>query len=490
MSVVMFFLFLLILSLVTHYIRTWTYGRHEAVTFEMSFIIAFFSLMFLWRYGFNGTRGILLAVLTVMFVANAFLQWHFFIELQGKMDTALDKRFPEKKIDEETKKRRESLLTMASVAIMPSFSRFIEESKLFNNPGSLIGLIKSIMKRQRFQKKKYLMRECFAENLNLIGPCKPEIDSITNDKEKYVQGAVHVNDLALEYKSEKIGLISYDVLGFGAQLIIAAMMAYYLKNGTAASAASSPARTYAIAISAALFMALDLILRKIGFARDESVFYELSYVGMLMVLFRVLIPFLLGEAVSVLQWVLFAGYTALFLAVSFCYRSLDRTFHRRINLLFDKLIYNIPVESETDRIQRRFLGNLKTICEWTLDPFLSKEGSGWEKLFRKNEMWNKFCKIMEDKKRMPEMTADLIKDVLTDEGLKDLVRGEVFDIDFDGKRTAIVPDRDSLSLRDYPKEDEALEKKTGKKKSAVRVCNALSAAAFIAVFVLIAAGII
>ena len=88
------------------------------------------------------------------------------------------------------------------------------------------------------------------------------------------------------------------------------------------------------------------------------------------------------------------------------------------------------------------------------------------------------------------MTADLIKDVLTDDGLKDLVRGEVFDIEFDGKRTAIVPDRDSLSLRDYPKEDEALEKKTGKKKSAVRICNALSAAAFIAVFVLIAAGIV
>ncbi|MBP1555298.1 MAG: hypothetical protein J6U30_04405 [Oscillospiraceae bacterium] len=487
MSILMYYLFLLILSLVTHYIRTWTYGRHEAVTFEMSFIMAFFSLMFLWRYGFNGTRGILLAVLTVMFAANAFLQWHFFMELQDIMKKALDKRFSGEK-DEKTEKRKESLLTMASVSIMPSFSRFIEESKLFNNPGSLIGLIKSIMKRQRFQKKKYLMRECFAENLNLIGPCKPEIDSITSDEEKYVQGAVHVNDLALGYKSERIGLISYDVLGFGAQLIIAAMMAFYLKNGTTVSTASSPARTYAIAASAAVFMVLDLFLRVIGFARDESVFYELSYTGMLIVLFRVLITFLLGGSVSVLQWALLAGYAALFLAVSFCYRGLDKAFHKRINLLFDKLIYNIPVENETDRTQRRFLTNLKTICEWTLDPFLSKGENKWMSLLGNSDNMKKFRGIMEDKKRMPEMTADLIKDVLTDKGLKDLVRGEVFDIDYAGDKTEIRPDRESL--KKYPEEDQELETKIGKKRSAVNVCNALSAVAFIGVFVLIAIGII
>lgn len=485
MSILMFFLFLLILSLVTHYIRTWTYGRHEAVTFEMSFIMAFFSLMFLWRYGFNGTRVILLVVLTVMFAANAFLQWHFFMELQGIMKKALDKRFSGAN-DDETKTRKESLLTMASVSIMPSFSRFIEESKLFNNPGSLIGLIKSIMKRQRFQKKKYQMRECFAENLNLIGPCKPEIDSITSDEEKYVQGAVHVNDLALGYRSERIGLISYDVLGFGAQLIVAFML--YLRNGAEVLTDSSPAKTYAIAASAAAFMALDLFLRVIGFARDESVFYELSYTGMLLVLFRVLITFLLGGSVSVLQWALLAGYAALFLFVSFCYRSLDKAFHKRINLLFDKLIYNIPVENETDRIQRRFLTNLKTICEWTLDPFLNKGESGWMNLLGNSDNMKKFRGIMEDKKRMPEMTADLIKDVLTDKGLKDLVRGEVFDIDFAGEKTEIKPDRDSL--RNYPEEDKELEIRIGKKKSAVRVCDALSAAAFIGVFVLIACGII
>ena len=209
-----------------------------------------------------------------------------------------------------------------------------------------------------------------AENLNLIGPCKPEIDSITSDEEKYVQGAVHVNDLALGYRSERIGLISYDVLGFGAQLIVAFML--YLRNGAEVLTDSSPAKTYAIAASAAAFMALDLFLRVIGFARDESVFYELSYTGMLIVLFRVLLPFFYREEVSVLQWALLAGYAALFLFVSFCYRSLDKAFHKRINLLFDKLIYNIPVENETDRTQRRFLTNLKTICEWTLDPFLNK----------------------------------------------------------------------------------------------------------------------
>ena len=485
MWILMAFLFLLILSLVTHYIRTWTYGRHEAVTFEMSFIMAFFSLMFIWRYGLNGVRGILLVVLTVMFAANAFLQWHFFMELQDIMKKALDKRFSGAN-DEETKTRKDSLLTMASVSIMPSFSRFIEESKLFNNPGSLIGLIKSIMKRQRFQKKKYQMRECFAENLNLIGPCKPEIDSLTSDEEKYVQGAVHVNDLALGYRSERIGLISYDVLGFGAQLIVAFML--YLRNGAEVLTDSSPAKTYAIAASAAAFMALDLFLRKIGFARDESVFYEMSYTGMLIVLFRVLLPFFYREEVSVLQWALLAGYAALSLFVSFCYRSLDKAFHKRINLLFDKLIYNIPVENETDRTQRRFLTNLKTICEWTLDPFLSKGENRWMSFLGNSDNMKKFRRIMEDKKRMPEMTADLIKDVLTDKGLKDLVRGEVFDIGFAGKKTEIRPDRDSL--KQYPEEDKELETKIGKKKSAVNVCNALSAVAFTGVFVLIAMGII
>ena len=485
MWILMAFLFLLILSLVTHYIRTWTYGRHEAVTFEMSFIMAFFSLMFIWRYGLNGVRGILLVVLTVMFAANAFLQWHFFMELQDIMKKALDKRFSGAN-DEETKTRKDSLLTMASVSIMPSFSRFIEESKLFNNPGSLIGLIKSIMKRQRFQKKKYQMRECFAENLNLIGPCKPEIDSITSDEQKYVQGAVHVNDLALGYRSERIGLISYDVLGFGAQLIVAFML--YLRNGAEVLTDSSPAKTYAIAASAAAFMALDLFLRKIGFARDESVFYEMSYTGMLIVLFRVLLPFFYREEVSVLQWALLAGYAALSLFVSFCYRSLDKAFHKRINLLFDKLIYNIPVENETDRTQRRFLTNLKTICEWTLDPFLSKGENRWMSFLGNSDNMKKFRRIMEDKKRMPEMTADLIKDVLTDKGLKDLVRGEVFDIGFAGKKTEIRPDRDSL--KQYPEEDKELETKIGKKKSAVNVCNALSAVAFTGVFVLIAMGII
>ena len=40
-----------------------------------------------------------------------------------------------------------------------------------------------------------------------------------------------------------------------------------------------------------------------------------------------------------------------------------------LNELFDHLIDNISVEKETDRTKRRFLSNLKTICEWTLEPF-------------------------------------------------------------------------------------------------------------------------
>ena len=497
----MFFLLLLTLILITHFVRTWAFNRHEAVTFEASAITTLAAVMIVWRYGVSGIRIAVLAVFAVMFVLNALLQWHFFMELQDVIEKAFSKRLTGETRRDETIKG--VLQTMASVAIMPSFSRFIEESKLFNNPGSMIGLIKSIMKRQRFQKKKYLMRECFAENLNLIGPCKPEIDDMMNDSEQFVRGAVHSDRLALGYKSEIMGLVSYDVLGFGAMIILSAMLVYCLRHPQLPVAQYfTPAGAAWMAVSVLLFIALGFCLRRIGFARDESVYYEFSYTAMLVVLFRVMSPMLAGKPVPDLQWALLAGYCVLFLVVSWRYRSLNKAFHSRINALFDYLTYNISVETETDRIERRFLGNLKTICEWTSEPFSGiRRGREWIR-FRRTGKWSEFESIMDEKKKMPELTAALVRDVLSSPDLDILADESVFLLP-SGKAEEAEAARKKKELRpgeasshdvkkrdDYLEEDRKLEGKIRKSLTVVRVFNWISVAAFAAVFVLIGCGIL
>ena len=121
------------------------------------------------------------------FLINAFAQYHFFDKLQDRIISAVLIRSPYFsnifKSDKKNKYKKEKqlvrcIIQIGSKAIMPSFSRFIEESLFFNNPGGFIGIVKSLLSRKRFQKKKYLMRECFADNLNLIGPCIPQIDSM------------------------------------------------------------------------------------------------------------------------------------------------------------------------------------------------------------------------------------------------------------------------------------------------------------------------
>lgn len=497
MTYVMFFLLLLALILITHFVRTWAFNRHEAVTFESSAITTLFALMGIWCYGANCVRIAVLAAFAAMFVLNALLQWHFFLELQDVINNAFKKRFEE---DNPLKKK---LQTMASVAIMPSFSRFIEESKLFNNPGSMIGLIKSIMKRQRFLKKKYQMRECFAENLNLIGPCKPEIDEMLNDSVHVVPSAIHANRLALGYKSEIKGLISYDVLGFGAHILLTVMLVYYLRHPQAAVLQNfTPETLIWVALSVLAFIALGFYLRRIGFARNESVFYEFSYTGMLVVIIRVGSLVLAGKTVTDLQWSLLSGYCLLFVLVSHRYKSLNKAFHGRINLLFDYLIYNIPIETETDRTQRRFLSNLKIICEWTIEPFSGIiRGKEWFR-FRATGKWEKFEKIMDEKKKMPELTADLIRKVLDREELSILADEAVFSLP-SGDTAESEVCREKKELRqgsaskhdidrrsEYLKKDRELEQKIRTNLVAVRFFNWISVAAFFAVFFLIGWGIL
>ena len=148
-------LFFNIIVLGTHYIRTWAFNRHEAMTFECSSAAFLISLMMMIRYGVTIRLLVVAIVLLIAFAANAFAQWHFYMVLQDIIKEAFERKSKLLRDQENAGYINNILQTMASVAIMPSFSRFIEESKLFNNPGGFIGLIKSVMKRQRFQKKNY-----------------------------------------------------------------------------------------------------------------------------------------------------------------------------------------------------------------------------------------------------------------------------------------------------------------------------------------------
>ena len=365
------FLFAIVFG--THYIRTWAFNRHEAITFECSSTAFLISILVIVRCGYTKRFGIIAACLLIAFIANAFSQWHFYMVLQRIIEKAFATKSDRLKKQEDAYYINNILQTMASVAIMPSFSRFIEELKMFNNPGNIIGLVKSIMKRQRFQKKKYLMRECFAENVNMIGPCKPTIDSMVYDPKHIVSSAIHANDLALGYSDEKKGLFSYDILGFGGLFVLwynlaanLASLSVESKTGTISAAA--------IALIAMLgFTCICHILRHFGFARYESITYELSCTVLMTASFFVFMDIVSPDGFSRKECYILALLLFLFLTASFINRKTDKALHKDINNKFEEIIYHIPPDSETNRTKRKFLNNLKFISEWVVVPFPGDE---------------------------------------------------------------------------------------------------------------------
>ncbi len=412
--VIIIFCFFAVLIFGTHYVRTWAFNRHEAITFESSSITALISLLLIWKYGATVRSVGLFVLLLVMFAANAFVQWHFYMELQVIIRKAFERRAEYLKSQGFSSFVNDTLLTMASVAIMPSFSRFIEESKFFNNPGSFIGLIKSLLKRQRFQKKKYLMRECFAENVNLIGPCKPEIDDMMRDEKHVVPGAIHANDLALGYKQEVIGLVSYDVLGFGALIIIVSLLiyGYYHSFETGFLPYSTAVKVLLMSLTAMAFTFVSHILRHFGFARYESFCYELAFTGLVIAAFRVYCLYFDG-IVRPVHYVVLLIYFILFVILSYTNKHFDRSLHSDINKLYEKIIYNTSLETETERTKRRFLTNLKTISEWAVVPFPgSRKRSEFLGRFMVTKKFRKFEEINRKKQDMAQCTHELIEQVV------------------------------------------------------------------------------
>ena len=426
------FIFLFVLIFGTHALRSWAFSRYEAVTFECSSAALTIAVLMMIRCGASRHLVMITLALLVSFIANAFSQWHFYMRLQEVIEKAFSGRSSCLRDDKQKHSIDEKLRTMASVAVMPSFSRFIEESKLFNNPGSFIGLIKSIMKRQRFQKKKYVMRECFAENVNLIGPCRPCIKlSVQPDGEKGAEGpasllvptAVHANDLALDYPDEKKGLFSFDVLGFGGFALI-----WYAMN-VIPSGSSFPAppagRALLTAAAVAATALLTSLLRHLAFARYESYSYELSFSALLAAAFSVFTGLNGGEANTAEGYVCLAVAAAAFLLSSFVNHSADRALHRHIGGVFDCLIGKLSLETETQRAKRTFLSNLKTISEWTVVPFPDAgKLSGMASALMFTPSLKEFDRKNRQKRNMPSLTEALVDEVVPE------FSGEVTEADF------------------------------------------------------------
>ena len=372
------FIYLLILTFATHFIRTFAFSRHEGVTFECSIITVVISYVQIIENGLSWLTLGQFLIFLFFFIFNAFSQHKYYLKLQTRIDDAFGKRAVVLSDDWKKDFITDNLKTLASVAIMPSFSRFIEESKYFNNSGNIIGLTKTIMRRSRFQKRKYLMREKFSDCINYIGPCKATVELTIDDKHNDdVSDAVLPNDLALDFKDEKWGLFDFDVSGFGAMLILFIGISLY--NATPEIFPATMNFTVPLFVHIIVLVGIILlthILRIMAFARYESLPYEIVFVSLIIasyLFFQSYKTILSNLFLASGRWAwislgIFLLFFILFLAVSLINYSMDKKLHKRINKVFDTIITDIAYRNETFRVQRKFLEHLKYISEWAITP--------------------------------------------------------------------------------------------------------------------------
>lgn len=373
-------LYLLPLIFGTHFIRTAAFNRYEAVTYECSFAAVLLSTLLIIRQGWSWLLLAMVAVFMLGFIGNAMVQKHFFKALQQRINDSFSCKDGYQKNKKDV---LDELQALAAVSIMPSFSRFIEDSKLFNNPGSFIGLLKSLMKRQRFQKKKYLMRECFADNANLIGFAMPVIRRASTEESIQSGGedrpnlprVMEANDLALVDKDEKTGLISFDILGFGALLGIWAVL---VQRRWLPGAMNWGTGLVLAAVLLVLSFASN-ILRRVAFGRIESFFYELNFSALVGISFFIFAERMSGSLVSLAGWMIFAFSLLMFTAASILRRLADNKAHKRIKEKISLIVDGIRPDSEVNRTRRRFLNNLRLVSEWAALPYAKngvKTGKG------------------------------------------------------------------------------------------------------------------
>lgn len=370
-AIIVIFFYLVVLILISHYLRTWAYGRHEAITFECSASAAFISLFLIWYYGASLFTVLLFVITLVMLAANAFAQWHFYMKLQGRIDAAFRKKRAAC-TNAERKNAFAILRAMASIAIMPSFSRSIEESRVLNNQAGFIGLLKTLMKRQRFQKKKYLMRDCFSDNLNLLGPCKPvykaDESGISSKPEDPVSEVVHPEDFALSEKDERTGLLTFDLLGFGAMLLVLAMLLFIHFEPAAFSDQIShghPGIVFLL-VSSVLLTVFISFLRHYAFARYESVFYELTFGTFLIASLMALHSLFESGCILPVPWMAALITLLIFVILSAINKSINRKFLKELNKQFDGMTKSIVPDTVLKQTIRKFIYNLQDISEWAL----------------------------------------------------------------------------------------------------------------------------
>ena len=267
------FLVILVIVFAPHFVRTVLFGRYEAVTYECNVVAFLVSYFFLVKY--NSFWPII--VFLILLVASGVAQFYFYMKLQK---TVL-KIFSKKKKKEERNERNDRFLDMIKImvccTIVPSFSRFIEESNPFNNPGNFIGLIKTYMKRKRFHKKKYLIRDVSADMINSIGYGKatPKKGSDVNDFNFVEIKTYEPEEFALDKKNEIAGLVAFDGTGFGAIAILTVFLLLFLKDNAGNAAWSVINRsTWPFGIIFLIFPIIIWFFRYIAFANREYIQWE------------------------------------------------------------------------------------------------------------------------------------------------------------------------------------------------------------------------
>ena len=375
-------IYLLIIVYGTHFLRSRAFNRYEGVTFECSFITVLIAPLLIWKYGFSVWLIVFFAVSAVLFTANGLAQRKYYDKLQERIAKAVEIRTgkdgKEEGRNEETLAGR--LKKLGAASIMPSFSTFIEESRFFKKQGGLIGLIKTSMKRQHFQDQKYVMRECFADMLNLIGPCKAEIVRNREDPEKKTAGtgtektpvirpAVRANDLALTAKDEKKGLAAFDILGFGGLLLLLiVLVVFFVRNPAGAAGGNAVMKTAAALAAAAVVTVLGHLLRRKAFVRPESAVYEAFFAVTVVSSFFAFDALANGACCGLVKGLIFLLAVVIFAALTFFFRYRDRKHQEETDAMFEEYLYRIIPDSETNRTKRRFIRDMKTLSIWAAAP--------------------------------------------------------------------------------------------------------------------------
>ena len=278
----------------------------------------------------------------------------------------------------------DNLREIGLIVIAPTFSSFIEENEVFNNPGGMIGMTKAMLGgRKRFHKKKYEMRERIAELLNLAGPYVSQSGS----EELQI---VKPRDLALEVKDEKGGLIRFDLVGFLSFLVFFAIVilsTYKHSFGTAGSFLQmnlSDALIFTgILIGLGLF---TWAMRQIAFGRKESPLYEVASSFMIVSVWKEFWDLTQYKALpDYRRIIVLAIIFILWILISFICIKSNKKIHKAINYVFDDINKKLDQYEEKNskindqikeiiRIRRLCVQNLQAVTQCILDsPFAGKD---------------------------------------------------------------------------------------------------------------------